>query len=144
MADITVVTTDVRPLTGAIIRRAKAGEALTFGCCVYVSSYTGDRPIVSKTDGNGALGLSRAFGIVVAPQTDTDGATSVASGDWCDVVVLGPVTGYTDLTSGAHAWVSDTAGAIANAVSGTHSCVVGIAESPTVLFVRPFAGTVST
>ncbi len=144
MADITVVAADVRPLTGAIIRRAKAGEALTFGCCVYVSSYSGDRPIVSKTDGNGALGLTRAYGIVVAPQADTDGATSVASGDWCDVVVHGPVTGYTDLTPGTHIWISDTAGALANAVSGTHSCIVGVAESLTVLYVRPFAGTAST
>jgi hypothetical protein len=143
MADVTVVRANVRPLQGAIIRRAIAGEAIAFGDSVYVSSYSGDMPVVSLTDGNGALGLTRCFGVVVAPQTDTNGATSVASGAACDVVVFGPVTGYTDAPTGAHVWISDTAGQIATAVSGTHSCIVGVAESLTVILVRPFAGTAS-
>ncbi len=132
--EVTVVTTDVRPLTGAITRRAKASAAIAFGDAVYISSYTGDKPIVTKCDGSD-LGKALAFGIAVAPQTDTDGATSIAASDWCDVVVLGPVTGYTGMTSGAHIWVSDTVGRLSTVV-GTKSCIVGIAESPTVVNVR--------
>ena len=144
MADVTLTVAKVRPLNGAIIRRAIAGEVLAFGDSVYVSSYSGDLPVVSKTDGNGALGLTRCFGVVVSAQTDTSGATSVASGAGCDVVTFGPVTGFIDAPTGAHCWISDNAGLIATAVSGTHSCVVGVAESPTVILVRPFAGVVSS
>jgi hypothetical protein len=141
MADITVVAANVRPLQGALIRRAVAGEALAFGDSVYVSSYSGNLPVASKTDGNGALGLTRCYGIVVGG--GTDGATSVASGAQCDVCVLGAVAGLTDLTPGAIVWISDNAGLIANAVSGTHSCVVGVAETLTTLLVRPGAYVVS-
>lgn len=133
--EITVTTSLVRPLNGAIVRRAIAGEALAFGDSVYVSSYSGNLPVVSKTVG-GALATANCFGVVVAPQTDSAGATSVASGAACDVVTFGAVEGYSGMTSGADIWVSDTAGRLSSAV-GTKSCVIGLAESPTVAFVRP-------
>ncbi len=132
--EITVVTTEVRPLEGARTRRAIAGEALAFGDSVYVSSYSGNLPVVSKTVGT-AVATANCFGVVVAPSAALAG-TSVASGEACDVVVAGPVTGFSGMTSGATIWVSDTAGRLSSAV-GTKSCVIGLAESPTVAFVRP-------
>lgn len=140
--EITVTTSLVRPLNGTIIRRAIAGEALAFGDAVYISSYSGNLPVVSKTLG-GAVATCNPFGVVVAPQSDSAGATSVASGAACDVVVFGPVEGYSSMTSGATIWASDTAGRLSTVV-GTKSGIVGLAESPTVAFVRPGLFAVSS
>lgn len=142
MADITVTAALVRPLRGAITRRAIAGEALTFGQVVYISSYSGDLPVVSLADANGS-GTGNAWGVAVACSTALAGA-SIASGEACDVVVLGPVAGFSGMTSGNTIWLSDTAGACADAVSTTLSVVIGLAESPTVLYVRPGQFTVSS
>lgn len=141
MADPTVTAADIRPLNGALRRRAIAGEALTFGTPVYVDSYSGTLPSVKKADGS-STASANVFGIVVAPDTATAGS-SVASGAACDVVWMGPVAGYSGMTSGATMWVSDTAGVVSDAV-GTASGVIGFAESPTVLFVRPGLYIVST
>jgi hypothetical protein len=69
--------------------------------------------------------------------------TTIASGEACDVVVFGPVAGYSSMTSGATIWVSDTAGRLSSVV-GTKSGIVGLAESPTVALVRPGLFTVSS
>ncbi len=140
--EITVTTTDVRPLNGAIVRRAIADGALAFGDAVYVSGYSGNLPKVAKCDGT-AVAKAFAFGIVVAPSVANAGATSVADTEACDVVVFGPVTGFSGMTSGATIWVSDTVGRLSSAV-GTKSGVIGLAESPTVAFVRPGLYVVST
>ena len=141
MADVTVTAADVRPLGGAMIRRAVAASAITFGSVVYVSSYSGSLPVVTKTNG-AAVATGNPYGIVVAPSAATAGS-SVASGEQCDVLVFGPVAGFSGMTSGNTYWVSDTTGVLATAV-GSHSGVVGLAESPTVLFVRPGLFIVST
>jgi hypothetical protein len=143
MGNVSLTVANVRPLEGAIMRRAIAGEALAFGDAVYVSTYSGDKPVVSKASGAAIDALIVCYGVVVSTQADLGGATSVAISAACDVVVLGPVTGYTGMTSGAHIWVSDTAGLLSTTV-GTKSCVVGLAESPTVVFVRPGQFTAST
>ncbi len=136
--EITVTPADVRPLTGAIMRRAVAGEALAYGDAVYISSYNGDKPVVSKTNG-AAVATANSFGVVVSGASAN---AAVAAGEACDVVVLGPVTGYSGMTAGATLWVSNTAGALSSVV-GTKSGVVGLAESPTVMMVRPGLFTVS-
>jgi hypothetical protein len=131
--EVSVTVADVRPLNGAMIRRAVAAEALTFGALVYISSATGDIPNVTKC-APGALATGHAFGIVVSGNL---GGSSVASGEACDVVVLGPVTGYTGMVPGATIWASsDTAGALSTAV-GAKSTIVGLAESATTVLVRP-------
>jgi hypothetical protein len=131
--EVTVTIADVRPLTGAVIRRAQAGEALAFGDVVYISSATGDIPIVSKCV-PGTLATGHAYGIVVSGNL---GNTSVASGEACDVVVLGPVTGYSGMTPGATIWASsDSSGRLSTAV-GAKSCILGVAESATTVLVRP-------
>jgi hypothetical protein len=137
--EITVTTTDVRPLTGAIIRRAVAGEALALGDVVYISGYSGNQPVVSKAVG-GAVATANPFGIAIAGAMAN---TTIASGETLDVVVFGPVTGYSSMTSGNSVWVSDTSGRLSSVV-GTKSGVVGLAESPTVVFVRPSLHVVSS
>ena len=131
--EVTVTVADVRPLAGAIVRRACATEALAFGDIVYIDSATGAIPNVSKALGTG-LDTGHAYGIVVSGAL---GNASVAIGEACDVVVLGPVTGYLSMTPGATIWASsDTSGRLSTAV-GSKSCIVGLAESASTVLVRP-------
>jgi len=139
MANITVTVADVRPLGGAVIRRACATEALAFGDIVYIDSATGAIPNVSKAVGTD-LATGHAYGIVVSGNL---AGTSVAIGEACDVVVLGPVTGYSSMTPGATVWVSDTAGRLSDSV-GTCSCILGVAESAATVLVRPIEAVRST
>lgn len=137
--EVTVTAADVRPLTGCIMRRAVSGEALAYGDAVYISSYSGNLPVVKKTVG-GAVATVNPFGVVVAGAA---AGTTIANGEACDVVVLGPVTGYASMTSGNTIWASDTAGRLSTVV-GTKSGVVGLAETPATVFVRPSLHTVSS
>ena len=137
--EVTVTTTDVRPLGGAIVRRAVASATLALGDVVYISSYSGNLPVVTKAAG-GAVATANPFGIVVAGAAAN---TAIAAGEAVDVVTLGPVTGYTGMTSGNTIWVSDTAGRLSTAV-GTKSGVVGLAETPETVYVRPSLHAVSS
>lgn len=139
--EISVTAGDVRPLRGAVIQRAIAGEALAFGDVVYVSSYRGDLPVVSKAAG-GAVATANPLGLVVAPSVALAGS-SVASGEACDVVTFGPVAGYSGMTSGNTVWVHNTGGTLSSAV-GTKSGVVGFSLTPAVVFVRPGLFTISS
>lgn len=139
--EVTVTTGDVRPLRGAVIQRAVAGEALAFGDVVYVTSYSGDLPVVSKADGT-TVAKANLLGVVVAPSVALAGS-SVASGEACDVVTLGPVTGFSGMTSGNTIWVSDTSGRLSTVV-GTKSGVVGVALTPATVYVRPSLNVVSS
>jgi hypothetical protein len=134
--EVTVTVADIRPLKGAISIRAKATEALAFGDAVYIDTATGDIPNVSKADA-GAVDINYlAVGIVVSASPDYPGATTVAAGDPCDVVVVGPVTGYLGMTPGTTAWLSDTAGRLSSVV-GTKSMVMGFVMSASTVFVLP-------
>ena len=82
----------------------------------HVRSYSGNLPAVSKTVG-GAVATANPLGVVVAGAMAN---TTIASGEACDVVVFGPVAGYSSMTSGATIWVSDTAGRLSSVV-GTKS-----------------------
>ena len=57
--EVTVTTTDVRPLNDCVVARAVAGEALALGDAVYVSSYSGNLPVVSKADGSAVATAKR-------------------------------------------------------------------------------------
>lgn len=137
--EVTVTTGDVRPLGGAIIRRAVASATLALGDAVYISSYSGNLPVVTKVAG-GAVATANPFGIVVAGAAAN---TTIAAGEAVDVVTLGPVTGYSGMTAGNTIWVSDTAGRLSTVV-GTKSGVVGVAETPETVYVRPSLHVVST
>jgi len=134
MAAITVTAADVRPLPGSIVRRFDAGGSLTAGQAVYIAS-DGD---VEAADAD-AEASSQARGIVCA---DCDGGTSYSANDKVDVVVLGPVGGFSSMAEGEPVYVSTTAGSVdqtAPASSGDYPFVVGYAESTAILFVMPQA-----
>lgn len=137
--EVTVTTTDVRPLNDCTIARAVAGEALALGDAVYVSSYSGNLPVVSKADGS-AVATANVLGIAIAGALAN---TAIASGETLDVVTNGPVTGYASMTSGNTIWISDTAGRLSTVV-GTKSGVIGVALTPATVMVRPGLFTVSS
>lgn len=128
MADITVTAASVRPLNGATIRRYSAGGAGSVGDVVYLAA-DGD---VEQADASSA-GTLAAIGVVVGVNGQV-GSTSFVTGDRLDVVTNGPVTGFAAMTPGAAHYVSNTAGAIADA-AGDNSYIVGVAESATTLLV---------
>jgi hypothetical protein len=142
MANLTITAIDVRPLTGAITRKAVANEAMTVGDAVYIDGSSGGLPTVKMTL-HAVLATGNFWGIVVAGDPAKLGATAIAIGDTVDVVVFGPVAGFSGATAGGFVWGSDTAGKVADA-AGTKSTIVGVMESPAVLFVRPMQAVRST
>ncbi len=129
MADVTVVAASVRPLGGCIIRRFTAGEAMTPGQPVYMS---GDDE-VSLTDGTDAT-KSFCIGVVVA---GASGTAAIADGEECDVVLFGPVTGYsTNMAKNKPFYVDDDAGIIADA-AGTKDTIIGWGLNGTTMLVHP-------
>lgn len=128
MANLTVTAADVRPLPGAKIVRMQAGGTVSVGAAVYVVS-DGD---VEHTAGGSLSTVLPALGIVCAA---LDGDTSGASGEWVDVVTAGRVTGFSGMTPGDIAYVSNTAGKLADA-AGTKSLIMGLVLSTTVVLVR--------
>lgn len=134
MADISVTASRVRLLNGAIIRRFDAGAALSVGDAVYVDS-SGK---VQKADADDQTQV-QARGVVVA--ISTDGRTTAAAGDPCDVVTHGPLEfGTSGLTDGGPVYVSTTAGALdqtAPAAAGDFKYVIGFAMSDTGIYVQP-------
>jgi hypothetical protein len=134
---------DIRPLPGADVRRFDCGGAVDAGAAVYIAS-DGDVEEASA-DANAS---ARARGIAVA---DRDGDTSFSSGDRIDVVVHGPVTGFSSLSEGVPVYVDGDSGtgagpgsmvetAPTTAVTGGASAyqfVVGYNESSTTICVSP-------
>lgn len=120
MADITISSpANVRPLVehGARIIPGTAGSTTAVGKAVSLAS-DGEW---DNADGNVSAALARVQGIVVASY---DGETAIAAGAPLSVCVFGPVSGLGGLTAGANYYLSDTAGAIADAV-GTFDRILG-------------------
>ncbi len=112
----------IKPLNGAIIRRYTAGAAVAAGEIVAMQSDGYVDPA------NTTSGFMQPVGIALQAAT--------AAGQVIDVVTFGPVVAITGGTPGSVLYASDTAGEPAESV-GTKDVLVGIAESATVLFVRP-------
>ena len=123
MSAVTRTKANVRPLTGAIIRRGEAGDTIQAGELVYLNGTSGWAPA-----NGGAAATAKCRGLMVSPEDAVDG-------DQIDVCVYGPVEGYSGMTPGAQYFVSDTAGEVDTA-TGTKTKIVGHAESATVLFVN--------
>lgn len=130
MAAITFTAADVRPLSGAKVRRFDAGGTVGMGKPVYIAS-DGD---VELSKGNLVATTLGTIGLAVATP---DGGTSASSGERVDVVVYGPVAGFTSLTPGALVFLSDTTAGDMDDTESTAGLVVGVAESATTVFVRP-------
>jgi hypothetical protein len=129
MSAISWTAGDVRPLAGAVVRRFDAGGTITIGAPVYIAA-DGD---VEVADGSAVATTLGCLGLAVATP---DGGTSVSANERVDVVTHGPVAGFSSLTPGSLVFVSDTGGGLDTA-TGTKGLVVGVAESASVVFVRP-------
>lgn len=112
----------IKPLEGVITRRFTAGSAIAAGELVSMSSDGYVDPSDSTAAKNPVLG--------VAIQAAT------AAGERIDVVTFGPVVCLTGATPGALQYNSTTAGEPSETTAGNQT-VAGIAESATILFVRP-------
>lgn len=131
MADISATSANIRALipNGAIVRNFTAGGTVGIGASVYIAA-DGD---VEHADANAGTPAEQAIGIAVQSY---DGEESIAAGNPVSVCVFGPVSGFSGMTPGDVLYVSNTAGAIADA-PGSFSRVIGHAESATVLWVNP-------
>lgn len=114
----------IKPLEGAIVRRFTAGSAIAVGEVVSMSSDGYIDPSDATAAANPALGIAVQ--------------AAAAAGPRLDVVVFGPVRCLIDATPGTVIYNGTTAGE-PEATSGGNKTVVGVAESATVLFVRPQA-----
>lgn len=132
MAAVTFTAADIRPLNGAITRRFNTGGTVDAGKGVYIAA-DGDVEHADADD----VAQAQARGIACANQS---GGTSFAAGERIDVVLYGPVAGFTGLTPGLPVYVSPTAGALdqtASATTGDFNYIIGYAESATTIFVCP-------
>jgi len=116
---------NIKPLTGAWVRRYTAGATISPGELVAMASDGKVDPANAST-----ITLAKVVGVAL-------GDSDAVDGDRIDVVVHGPVVCLTGATIGATVYATDTAGEPGE-TAGTKTSVAGFAESATVLFVRPF------
>jgi len=107
-------------LTGAILFKGQAGEALTKGDPVYISGISGNKTVVSKADANDANKMP-CFGIV--------DATVSANAD-CSVVTFGTLQGLdtSSFSEGDELFVSDTGTLATTAPTGESSQIQKIGK----------------
>ena len=113
----------VKPLEGAIIRRYTTGGAVEAGEAVYLDSSGYIQPTNA-----GAVATNFCIGIAVQ---------DIASGDSGSVVTYGPILCMSGATPGGIVYTNDTAGEF-DETGGTKTCVIGVAETATILFVMPW------
>ena len=116
------VAEHIKPLEGAITRRFTAGSAIAAGELVSMSS----DGYVDPSDSTSAK--IPVLGVAVQAAT--------AAGERIDVVTFGPVVCLTGAPPGGLQYNSTTAGEPLETTAGNQT-VAGIAESATILFVRP-------
>jgi len=135
MADISFTASDVRPLPGYRSRRVESGGTIYAGEGVYIDS-DGDG---QSTAAGGSL-TAAAYGICVSVE---DGGTVAADTKFMDVVYSGPVTGYSSMTPGLPVFASAVAGLFTQdtPVAGSYVCMIGIAESASIILVNPSYAT---
>lgn len=125
---------NIKPLDGAIVRRFTAGAAIEPGELVCMQSDGYIDPAIGTS-----VAAAQTLGVALTPRNQ---GTAYAAGDVVDVVTFGPVKCMTGATVGALIYVTDTAGELGES-AGTKATIAGIAESATVLFVRPQASALS-
>jgi len=114
---------NIKPLEGAIVRRYTAGETIAAG--EVVSMPSGGKVVAAEGDD---ITEAIVMGIALA---------AALVNERVDVVVHGPVVCLSGATAANLVYITDTPGEPAATASATKDTLVGIAESATVLFVRP-------
>ena len=134
MGDITVTAANVHlPNETEVVKiRGTLGAAATVGAPMYLDGSNGWKPADADVAASG-----QARGILVSIAS---GATTGASGNACDIVTEGRVTGYASMTPGGAVFVSTTAGRLdqtAPAAEGDFVFAMGWAESASTVYVHP-------
>ena len=111
----------IKPLEGSIVCKYTAGATIAAGELVSMSSDGYIDPSDSTAAKNPVLGVA---------------VQGVTVGKRLDVVVFGPVRCLVEATVGGVIYNSTTAGEPSETTAGNQTAA-GIAESATVLFVRP-------
>jgi len=131
----------IRPLPGYISRRFTAASGIAAGAAVYLTSGGKVAEACAESSKKAV-----AIGIAVANQ---DGDTSFTTSDRVDVVVFGPVAGYSSLDEQKAVYVegSSAAGAgslvqtapVAADVTGStaYQFRIGRAHATSIIFVNP-------
>lgn len=122
-ATIESTAANVKPLTGAIVRRLPPGEEIAAGAIVAIESD-------GYLDESDSTSTDEVVGIAI------QAATGALVPKLIDVVVLGPIKCITSGTPGATVFNSTTAGEPSES-SGGNNTAVGYCESATVIFVLP-------
>jgi hypothetical protein len=127
MADITITAASVVAGTGSVRKAGIAGETITAGQAIYLSSTTQKWMLA---DNNSAEAEPRtAIGIALNGAALNQPTVALTSGD----VTIGAT-----LTAGAAYYLSDTAGGIcplADVLSGEYVCLIGLAKTTAILDV---------
>lgn len=126
---LTAAVVSADPKKGAIIDNFVTAEAIDVGEWVYINS----DGLAALADAS-AEATSEVIGIVVAQAGDIYGNTTGVSGNNVSVCTFGRVYGFSSLTPGARAYLSDTAGG-ADTAEGTVDVPLGYADSTTTFFV---------
>lgn len=113
---------NIKPLTGAIVRRHTSGDAIAAGELVSLH----DDGYVDPSDCTSAA--DEVIGVAIQ--------AAAAAAEVIDVVVFGPVKCLTGATVGGTVFNSTDAGEPTQTDSGNVTAA-GYAESATVLFVQP-------
>lgn len=116
-------TTKIRPNEGAITHRFVVGTGGVAAGDIVANGTDG----VTACDGNGTAANHIAIGVAV--QTG-------AAGAYIDVVMFGPVSGYTSGTIGKLVYPDDTTAGTPSETASTNKYSVGFMKSADTLFVR--------
>ncbi|MBB3972766.1 DUF2190 family protein [Hansschlegelia beijingensis] len=127
MADLSITAANVIPGADAALETAMAGEAITAGRSVYLSSAT--KKFLLADTNSGTAEARRARGIAVNSAAAGQPLTIQRGGE----IALGAV-----LTAGVAYYGSDTPGGIcpvADIGAGEYVCLLGVAKSSSVLSI---------
>lgn len=127
MADISITAANVVAGNDAAIVHGTAGEAITAGKAVYLSSTT-NRWMLADSN-SGTPEARRATGVAL---------NGASAGQPVAVQKGGDITIGATLTAGTAYYLSDTAGGIcpvADVGSGEYVCLIGLARSASVLAI---------
>ena len=139
MTDIALsALVNVRPLLGSIIRPFVCAEVVDVGEAVYLN--TSGKVALADAD---AYLTAKVIGVIGA--IGAYGKTTSVANEQVDVVLFGPVAGWTALTPGEELFASIAAGAIEDATAGTGDFryLVGWAVDAETIFISPFTDDVA-
>lgn len=117
-------TTLIRPNEGALIVRMTVGTGGVAAGDIVANGTDG----VTACDGNGTVANHHAIGVAIKTGAATESV---------DVVIMGPVSGYTAGTIGKLVYPDDTTPGTPSETASTNKYAIGFMKTATTLFVQP-------